>query len=349
MSKQKWAAIIYGRSYHLDFRFITIPSDFSDREIAWVSPYILASTQKARNLSDSPRWSLFKNHSHCVVGVTCMVRDLIGKMGEDLLEIMAKDDVGRPLYVFVGYVTQLNLGEDLDDVPVYSQSNLNSFKPLYREIEKVWFLRDYDNREALASQYKPLDDRVETTDPFSHISQIAQLNDLEKHPDKTFVWRSCDLNDGQLWLETARCSQATSICLNIKGKFLSNSPFLNQTATKISQFEIEERLVERQARTSNLSALAHQGDRIESQQSDSPSFKEKISARAKEDIDLTIQQAAKLTSSGQEIIGNLTDWSNYSKKTAENTNLSLNSKDKIDNFGFKNKKDLLPSQREDWF
>jgi len=107
MSEEKWAAIVYGRSYHLDFRFITIPHNFTAQDIQWATPYILATTQKARNLANSPRWSLFKNDSYCIVGVTCMVRDLIPQLGEDLIEVMSKDDQGRPLYVFVGYVAQL--------------------------------------------------------------------------------------------------------------------------------------------------------------------------------------------------------------------------------------------------
>ncbi len=49
-----------------------------------------------------------------------MVRDLIGQLGEELIEAMTKDDRGRPLYVFVGYVTQLNQGKDLLDVPAYN-------------------------------------------------------------------------------------------------------------------------------------------------------------------------------------------------------------------------------------
>ena len=336
MSRQKWAAIVYGRSYHLDFRFITIPQDFGDREIAWASPYILATTRKARNLANFPRWSLFKNESHCVVGVTCMVRDLIGKLGDDF-DVMAKDDLGRPLYVFVGYVTQLSLGKDLDDFPAYIGIDLNGFKPLYQEIKKVWLLRDYDNRKPLLSEYKPLNREIELTNPFSKIGQIAELNDRQKYPDKTFVWRHSPEKDRELWLETARCSQATSICLNVKEKYLSNSPFLNQTVTNIDRFTIEERLIDKSDRSSSQPSYSNSH----------LSFKQKISTRAKEDIDLTIRQAAKLTTSGQEIISNF-NRSNLEQK-AEQTDLSINGMDDVDDFGFKNKENPVSSQKQDWF
>ena len=58
MSREGWAKIVYGRSYHLDFRFITIPQDFERDDLAWASQHILATTRQARNLTDRPRWSL---------------------------------------------------------------------------------------------------------------------------------------------------------------------------------------------------------------------------------------------------------------------------------------------------
>ena len=80
----EWAAIIYGRSYHIDFRFISIPQDFTNIEKNWAAQYILSTFRQANKLSSSPRWSLFKNRSHCILGVTCMVRDLLAGMDQSL-------------------------------------------------------------------------------------------------------------------------------------------------------------------------------------------------------------------------------------------------------------------------
>ena len=96
-----------------------MPNNFTAQDIQWASTYIVATTQQARNLAGSPRWSLFKNDSYCVVGVTCMVRDLIKQSAADSVNIMTKDDQGRPLYVFVGYVTELNQQGQLNDLPAY--------------------------------------------------------------------------------------------------------------------------------------------------------------------------------------------------------------------------------------
>ncbi len=349
MSKQEWAAIVYGRSYHLDFRFITIPQDFTAQEIAWVSPYILATTQKARNLNNSPRWSLFKNDFHCVVGVTCMVRDLIGKLDEDSIAIMAKDDLGRPLYVFVGYVTKLNKSKSLDDFPAYTGVDLTSFKHLYQEIKKVWLLKDYDNRKPFSSEYKPFGNEVEIVNSPLDAELLSRLNNQKKHPEQTFVWQRSASKDNRLWSSTAQCIEQISICLNIKDKYLTNSPFLNQTVTNTEEFTIKNRTADNDNYRFASYRLEDKIDNTSSPQLStnlSPSLKQKISTRAKEDIDLTIEQAAKLTSSTQEMISNLTPWSNSGEKIEEQSDCFRDNKD---DFGFKNKKDPLPSRKQDWF
>ncbi|MEM7590834.1 MAG: hypothetical protein AAF383_04840, partial [Cyanobacteria bacterium P01_A01_bin.83] len=190
MSKGKWAAIVYGRSYHLDFRFITVPDNFTAQDIQWASTYIVATTQQARNLAGSPRWSLFKNDSYCVVGVTCMVRDLIKQsLDSDLVNLMTKDDQGRPLYVFVGYVTELNQQQQLDDFPAYQAANLADFQLLYQEIEQVWLVKNYEHHSTPArlSSYQPVSfSQNAIVAPESH--QIPTLNELANYPQKTFVW-----------------------------------------------------------------------------------------------------------------------------------------------------------------
>ena len=340
MSKQTWAAIVYGRTYHLDFRFITIPQDFATSEIAWASTHILATTKQARNLSSFPRWSLFKNKTHCVIGVTCMVRDLIGELKSDSIEMMAKDDQGRPLYVFVGYVTQLNPETNSTEFPAYRGANLTGFQHLYREIESVWLARDYNNRDPFLSEYKSLDVAVDLIDPSSNVHQPSPLNSIVKYPEKTFVWQISTEQNNQLWLASAQCRVSTSVCLDIQGKQLVNSPFLNQTVTKIEQFTVCDRLV------------AKNRDRINSPQFNplknhlkQPTFTQKISNRAKDDIDLTLQQAARMTSASQELINNLTGNNNSDRDFIERANSSSDT----EIFGLKTKKNDSSTEDKEWF
>ncbi len=337
MSKREWAEIVYGRSYHLDFRFITIPHNFTKQDIQWAAPYIVATTQQARNLANSPRWSLFKNDLYCIVGVTCMVRDLIGQLGEDLIEVMTKDDQGRPLYVFVGYVTKLNQQQNINNFPPYTERCLDNFKLLYQEIAKIWLVKNYesDSRQPLSSQYQPRNfDEL----PIAS-QQILQLNDLTKYPDQAYLYPSLNSSNQLLWQTSAQCSQPTSTCLNIKGKSLNNSPFLNQTITKLPEFQIKERIVTREKY--NVSSApenpAHQTH---------SSLSQRISHRAQEDLDLTIQQATKVATASQELINSFTDWSNHYKTNSEPETDSP-AQEQPENFGFKTKKSSV--NKQDWF
>ena len=375
MSNQEWAAIVYGRSYHLDFRFITVPHNFTEQDIQWASTYIIATTQKARNLAGYPRWSLFKNEFFCIMGVTCMVRDLIDRPGNDLPEIMTKDDQGRPLYVFVGYVTQLS-SPQLNNFPPYTETCLDNFQNLYQEIEKIWSLKNYelDSRHPVLSQYQALtfgDSAFARQD-----DQIPQLNDRSKYPDKTYLWSSLKRHNSLLWSTSARCSQPTSICLNIKGKTLVNSPFLNQSSNQIEQFQITARIaslnklnpldtderppegfVSCSLRETPKTALTHRAaERRKTKglpactrefDDDQPnlSLPQKISNRAKADIDLTLQQATKLATAGQDLIDSFSDWSDGDQSESDldsQTDSPLSEPD----FGFKPKKS---SSKQDWF
>ena len=325
---RRWAAIVYGRSYHLDFRFITLPHDFSESTISWASQHIIATTQQARNLANFPRWSSFKNNDYCIVGVTCMVRDLI--------DTMTKDDRGRPLYVFLGYATQLQ-GQAIA-IPGYTEECLDPFKILYREIENVWSVKDYerDSRHRL-SQYESLEFEIEGSNTSSH--QMPQLNNLLKYPDKTYLYPSQARQNELLWLASSQCPQPTSICLNIQGKALTNSPFLNQAIVQLDEFQIKERITAlREHTTSSLTEIT-------TPLSD-PSFSQIISLRAREDIDLTLQQAAKVAIASQELFDSFGNWSNPRETASEQLDAEIDT-DESDSFGFKTKKSS--TNQQDWF
>ena len=357
MFEQKWAGIVYGRTYNLDFRFITIPEDFSQQEINWASEYILATTRNARKLSSSPRWSLFKNNSHCVVGVTCMVRDLIGKLGLDFVEVLSKDNCGRPLYVFVGYVTQLNRQQSLLNLPNYAGDNLESFKSLYRYVERVWSVEEYDKdgRKALISKYKNLCFANRQTDNKSNRKLGLKLNHAGKFPDKIFLWQNKSEQNSLLWKTSANFTKPISICLNIEGKRHLDSPFLNQTLSDIEEFTI----VNKTAPTfQDKSAKSHISN--EFNLAPKPNFSQIISNKVKGDIELTIQQADRVVTTSQEIIKTLTK---SSDSVSENTDITINDLSNInkkpnpnsdledaENFGFKVKQSS-ESDREakDWF
>ncbi|MEM9507547.1 MAG: hypothetical protein AAGA16_07630 [Cyanobacteria bacterium P01_E01_bin.35] len=344
MSEHEWAKIIYGRSYYLDFRFITVPHNFTAQDIQWASSYIVATTQRARNLVNSPRWSLFKNDDYCVVGVTCMVRDLINPSQSDSVNSMTKDDQGRPLYVFVGYVTELNQQRHIEHFPPYRATSLDDFQVLYQEIEKVWLVKNYEqnSRKTLLSPYQSVCFGKSAIALESY--QAPTLNNLAKYPDQAYLWPSLEEQNSLLWLVSAQCSQATSICLNIAGKPLINSPFLNQSGSQIEQFQVKQRIATK---------TKHKATPFSNHIDQSPqhtSLSQKISNRAKEDIDLTLHQAAKVATASHELINSFTDWSNSIETDPQQSSSSSISEEaeNFENFGFKTKKPSS-SDKQDWF
>ncbi|NJL52627.1 MAG: hypothetical protein HC930_11140 [Hydrococcus sp. SU_1_0] len=320
---------------------ITVPHDFTPQTITWASQHIVATTQQARNLVNAPRWSLFKNNDYCVMGVTCMVKDLIGDT--------VKDNQGRPLYVFVGYGTQLTANQPLENFPEYTANSLDNFKILYQEIEQVWLLKNYerDSRYPTRSQYYPISfyNEAIASEHQELPSLNQQLNQPAQNPDKIYLWQSSPQQNSLLWQASAQSSAAIATCLNIQGKALNNSPFLNQSSTQVEQFQIIDRLASQgKYRISDSASNVDNSDAALN--TSNTSLSQKISHRAKEDIDLTLQQAAKMANASQELIHNLADWN----QSHENEPDELESSDPEANdpeFGFKTKK---PDSREqDWF
>jgi hypothetical protein len=346
-----WAAIVYGRTYHLDFRLITVPHDFTAQTITWASQHIVATTQQARNLVDSPRWSLFKNDDYCVMGVTCMVKDLIGNT--------VKDNQGRPLYVFVGYGTQLTANQPLGNFPGYTANSLGNFKILYQEIEQVWLIKNYerDSRYPTRSQYYPIsfyNEAIasENQEPFP---LDHQLNHLSQHPDKIYLWQSSPQQNSLLWQASAQSSVSLATCLNIQGKALNNSFFLNQSSSQAESFQVIDRVASQgKYRVSDSTNNADISD--VSLNTSHTSLSQKISHRAKEDIDLTLQQAAKMANglrsrsaiASQELINNLSDWQQSSENEPEESE-QLDPAPDDPEFGFKTKKSNSCEREQDWF
>ena len=348
MYRQKWASIVYGRSYHLDFRYITIPEDFTNQELNWATPYIVATTRKARKLPAHPRWSLFKNDSHCVVGVTCMVRELIGYL-EDNSTTFTKDDSGRPLYIFVGYVTKLERQKHLFDLPSYTGDRLEDFQSLYQYVQNVWLVKNFNraSRQPQLSQYQKLTFAYPQEPANIALDELKKLNHQGRAADRVFLWRNTLEWNRKLWTASANFPEPISICLGINGKRWLNSPFLNQTISEITEFTIENQVPTKELQLTDVELA---------QKRSLPQF---IAQRAKEDLNLTLHHAAQAATLGQELLDNFTDWTGEKPKQdgekdtsdwglKKSSTESVN--DNTDNFGLKSKPDNQPATKtQDWF
>jgi hypothetical protein len=340
MSEQKWAAIVYGRSYYLDFRLIAIPKDFTSEDISWALAYIIPTTRAAGKLDRHPRWSLFKNERYCIVGVTCMVRDLIGQGYKNFDNNLTKDVQGRPLYIFVGYGTPLDRRKNLTRFPPYSGKNLSVFQPLYQYVQQQWKVKDYDikAKKTILSDYQQLAAFIgqSSSNIDRHIAR--SLNSQSQNSAKIFLWQDSEESRCKLWTTIAICRQPNSLCLGLANKQdLIKSPFLNGTADDIAELTIYDRL---NPTAQNLS----QHNDLSATSSQERPLSQVIAQKAKQDIQLTINQAEQAVVTGQELVQHLfyESKSPQLKIKSDKTELS-----EPEDFGFKAKQ--IPNDSQNWF
>ena len=146
MTNNKWAAFVYARTYEMDFRLIAVPQDFKENGIKWALNHIIGTTQLPENLKKAPIWSLFRNKDYCIVGVTCMARDLIGQETDK-----TKDSNNRPLYLFAGYAARLDKKHGAASIPPYTPGNLELFGLAYKYVEDKW--RDKRSSSPVGTEY----------------------------------------------------------------------------------------------------------------------------------------------------------------------------------------------------
>ena len=324
-----WSAIIYGRSYYIDFRFITLPEDFSEKEKSWASRHILATLDRANKLSANPRWSIFKSPSHCVVGVTCMVRDLLEGMDQEIVNLLSKDNRGRPLYIFVGYVTQINRRRQLLDFPAYTDLYLQPFQNLYRYILEVWWKEEYevDSKKPIYTNYKNLEFNNSQSRSSEVFALARQINHQAKYPNLTYLWDNNPKQRERLWTTTAICHQPVSLCISdrsIREIKSQTSPFLNQTAVTYDKPVIQG------------CAVGRIPSSYQSKTKDSAvdNFSDAIGNKVKEDLKTTINQAKVVKEKSRNLLQRL----GHNHSASENIVPLTNSGKEIESdFGFKSK------------
>lgn len=243
----KWSALVYGRTYEVDFRLIAMPEIFTEQDKQWALKHILGTTRSPEKLSEQPRWSLFKNEHHCVIGVTCMARELIQNSRYAIVEDMTKDFGGRPIYVFVGYVAELDREHALPPIPKYSDKDLEIFAPLYEYVQQRWLVKSYqqESKFPLLSKYEEID--YLAAQLFTDFDgDYFNLNQI----DSQIVRLWPDENKENLWLAAAQQitnsqAKSVSLCLGLATqKDAVESPFLNATAFGIRQKDDISRKIE---------------------------------------------------------------------------------------------------------
>ena len=348
MYESKWAGIVYGRSYHLDFRLIAIPEDFTSDETNWALEHIVPTTRAASKLSNHPRWCLFKSKSYCILGVTCMVRDLINDEGENGAENLTKDAQGRPLYIFVGYGTKINTRRYAINFPAYKDTNLEIFQPLYQYVRDRWLVKDsgINRKKTILTNYQRLSFTKIRPKRDSDPDLAELLNCQNKSPSKIFLWQNLSQWESKLWATAAICKQPTSLCLGSASKrHLLTSPFLNGTVADITEFTIQNRL------TRNIES--GQDRATKSIIKKNFLFPSSLEAKVKKDLQATFQQAGQAVNLGQELVQQIIG--KHDEVDREEVKLESVTKEQEETFGFTKKNSTQQSQPQsspentEWF
>ena len=259
----KWAALVYGRTYEVDFRFLALPNDLASDARTWAERHVLATTRVPERLVDGPRWALFQNERYCVVGVACMAHDLVGAQETDGDDIR-HDSKGRPLYLFAGYVAkrepaQQSVAPSIEPI----DERLDIFRPLCEAVRTRWWDKHYDEVKSTTSSYES----VEVLD-----QELADDGRppivLNSHPDYIFLWpeqeRTTVWQVGTLY---AQKSARMSVCLGLPSqKEAIEGPFFNGTSSDV-QKEIQ---LERDAPSKPSSDRVAKGSKKEDQAKSAP-------------------------------------------------------------------------------
>lgn len=225
-----WAPLVYGRTYELDFRLIAQPEDFDSTQTAWALKHIYATTTVAERLPSHPRWSLFRNNHYLVIGVTCILQELLETPE------YTKDAQNRSLYCFVGYVAKLSHPQEVVAIPPYAE-DLGIFLPLGNYIIQQWEQTHLDipaKRHLPTSlpPYPPTNISIKPT----YLSTIEGAN---KNNEAT-LWP--DSSRAELWQIVSKADFPVSVCLGLPGKkYIINDPFLNGTADDLDKPDIQKK------------------------------------------------------------------------------------------------------------
>lgn len=220
----QYAPIVYGRTYEVDYRFLALPEDFTSADLNWAKQYIYDSLSDPDSLADHPRWVLFRDHLHCIVGIACQATQLSSDTS------ITFDRVGRPFNVFVGYVASLEFAP----LPFQSKRvSLDQFRNLYTFIQTHWKAKAYEMSSHTIENYTlelPFEDNAALRPKSAELN--FNINQVLCYPEQ----------DRYLMLSAAiRCSEPVSVCLGFASqKKAIKGSFLNITALDITQVKYVE-------------------------------------------------------------------------------------------------------------
>jgi hypothetical protein len=247
-----WAPLIYGRTHDVDFRFLVTPIDFTNDHKDGIWDYIKVTTRAAETLSNNPRWLFYRGQTYCIVGVTCLIRDLMSALPEiaiehlpgDLPDDMTQDRLGRPLFAFIGYVARI------DHPVIIPERNLKHFLRSYLEfVPKKWtetyatLGRDPATSGDVKSFYQVQFCPEDGVQPDKAWQPMLLDQLLPQSPQGISLWNIAEAQN--IWWTAAKTAHPLSICIgNLSRRDLVNSRFRVAVIEEVQQHEVIRRLEE---------------------------------------------------------------------------------------------------------
>jgi hypothetical protein len=241
MSNTLCAALIYSRTYELDYQWLVIPNDFTEEDRKSASEYIRSVNKALKDhYSGSPprelvTWLFWSNEQYYVFGVVCNVscvldKDSVLRSGKDL----SLDSMGRPIpYTFLGYV--LKRTTNICTLPLI-YPNLKLFEPVCKYISERWFEKytnlpteiQYTSLEELGlSNLAPL-----PVPPKGEVALNLRTETVNFYPNK-------DSYPEMLLVSVAQCEKPTSLLIGeLAKKCIPAGSFLNVVVSDLDSPEI---------------------------------------------------------------------------------------------------------------
>lgn len=225
----KWAPLVYGRTYEVDFRFLAKPVNFGKEQENWSRGYISASFSFSTydELRGHPRWVMFRDECHCVVGTSRMADEIPGVPDEQ-----CRDKSDRPLHIFIGFVSQTPF-------PQIPSRELRWFSEIYEQCVKPRFWEKPYSRDKDRPPAFPYETRKWQlpSEPKKHLNDRLNINEK-----KVGLWPEEDSE--KVWYSAARSTEAVSVCLGLSRKSDAlTGPLLNATVHGLSAPCIEDKEV----------------------------------------------------------------------------------------------------------
>lgn len=194
-SGTRWAPFVYSTTPARQFQVWAEPEDFTKEDSQWARNFAHSANSFVDPRNEDalqPRWTMFKDGTHIVVGMSFANRLFDpAKNGDN----SKRDGSGRPIESFIGFVAK----EPVTELPIL---DIGNFKPLFDAVLSDEVFKASDERaEVLLNERKRPYSFTPQVEPIKKVGS-AELNTnpdfvrISAVADENALWHSCALAPG---------------------------------------------------------------------------------------------------------------------------------------------------------